>query len=117
MKRAAFQRSAFANWDKNTNITDVSKSVDKEAAEALSKLTKELGQEAQKFDLNQIQDADVKRKFESIRSLGSAALSGTKLSQFLSVTESMTNTYRYAHYMEKTCDKQHVIKMYDRKWR
>ena len=108
MKRAAFQRSAFANWDKITNINDVSKSVHKKAAEALSKLSKELGQEAQKFDLNQIQDADVKRKLDIIRSLGSAALSAAKLSQFLNITEYMTNTYRYAHLMLKrwcvSCD-------------
>ena len=98
MTNAAYTRVAVAQWQRDTNITDASRSITKEASEAYSKLKKELSQEAQKFDPNQIQDADVKRKMERIRSLGSAALSATKLSQFLNITDSMTNTYRYSNY-------------------
>ena len=98
MTIAAYTRAAIALWQKDTNITEASRSISNEAYEAYSQQKKELSQEAQKFDLNQIQDADVKRKMESIRSLGAAALSATKLSQFLNITESMTNTYRYSHY-------------------
>ena len=101
MTNAAYTRVAVAQWQRDTNITDASRSIAKEASEAYSKLKKELSQEAQKFDPNQIQDADVKRKMERIRSLGSAALSATKLSQFLNITDSMTNTYRYSNYMDK----------------
>ena len=98
MLTGSYIRSKAAKWDRDTNINDVTKANYNKAAVAGGKLDQELSQEAQKFDPNQIQDADVKRKMESIRSLGAAALSATKLSQFLNITESMTNTYRYSHY-------------------
>ena len=84
----------LARWNWQTNITDATSSIFQKEAEAASKLSKELGKEAQQFDLDQIQDAEIRRKIKSIRSLSTAALSATKLSQFLNVTSSMSDIYR-----------------------
>ena len=97
MKEAADLKTGLSMWNWQTNITDTTKSIYKEAAAASSKLSKELKQEAQKVDLNQIQDAEVKRKIKSFRSLSTGALSPTKLSQFLNVTSSMGDIFRYVH--------------------
>ena len=97
MTNAAYTRVAVAQWQRDTNITDASRSITKEASEAYSKLKKELSQEAQKFDLNQIQDAEVKRKMESIRNLDGPTLSATKSSQFYNIKDFMSTTYRYVH--------------------
>ena len=84
----------LARWNWQTNITDATSSIFQKEAEAASKLSKELGKEAQQFDLDQIQDAEIRRKIKSIRSLSTAALSATKLSQFLNVTSYMSDIYR-----------------------
>ena len=97
MKEAADLKTGLSMWNWQTNITDTTKSIYKEAAAASSKLSKELKQEAQKVDLNQIQDAEVKRKIKSFRSLSTGALSPAKLSQFLNVTSSMGDIFKYVH--------------------
>ena len=94
LETKATQRYVLARWNWQTNITDATSSIFQKEAEAASKLSKELGKEAQQFDLEQIQDAEVRRKIKSIRSLGTAALSATKLSQFLNVTSYMSDIYR-----------------------
>ena len=94
LETKATQRYVLARWNWQTNITDATSSIFQKEAEAASKLSKELGKEAQQFDLDQIQDAEIRRKIKSIRSLGTAALSATKLSQFLNVTSSMSDIYR-----------------------
>ena len=97
LETKATQRYVLARWNWQTNITDATSSIFQKEAEAASKLSKELGKEAQQFDLDQIQTAEVRRKIKSIRSLSTAALSATKLSQFLNVTSSMSDIYRYAN--------------------
>ena len=99
MKEAADLKTGLSMWNWQTNITDTTKSIYKEAAAASSKLSKELKQEAQKVDLNQIQDAEVKRKMESIRNLDGPTLSATKSSQFYNIKDFMSTTYRYLHNM------------------
>jgi len=93
----SYIRSKVAKWDRDTNINDVTKANYNKAAVAGGKLDQELSQEAQKFDLNQIQDAEVKRKMESIRNLDGPTLSATKSSQFYNIKDSMSTTYRYDH--------------------
>ena len=92
-------RSTAAKWDRDTNINDVTKANYNKAAVAGGKLDQELSQEAQQFDLNQIQDAEVKRKMESIRNLDGPTLSATKSSQFYNIKDFMSTTYRYLHNM------------------
>ena len=50
----------IAEWNYETNITDANKKVYQEKSEAFGELTLEISTEAQKFDLNQIKDYDVK---------------------------------------------------------
>ena len=93
----SYIRSKAAKWDRDTNINDATKANYNKAAAAGGELKKELSQEAQKFDLNQIQDAEVKRKMESIRNLDGPTLSATKSSQFYNIKDFMSTTYRYVH--------------------
>ena len=88
--------STFDEWDYATNINEETKKRKTQSSEEYSKLSKKLGKEAQSFDLNQIQDYDVKRKLNMLKNIGTAALPEDKLSEFLDLTTSMAEMYSTA---------------------
>jgi len=88
--------STFDEWDYATNINEETKKKKTKSSEEYSKLSKKLGKEAQSFDLNQIQDYDVKRKLNMLKNIGTAALPEDKLSEFLDLTTSMAEMYSTA---------------------
>jgi len=88
--------STFDEWDYATNINEETKKKKTKSSEDYSKLSKKLGKEAQSFDLNQIQDYDVKRKLNMLKNIGTAALPEDKLSEFLDLTTSMAEMYSTA---------------------
>ena len=81
----------IAEWNYETNITDANKKVYQEKSEAFGELTLEISTEAQKFDLNQIKDYDVKRK---LMSLQEQHLPEKKLKKFNNIVTSMKEIYR-----------------------
>ena len=81
----------IAEWNYETNITDANKKVYQEKSEAFGELTLEISTEAQKFDLNQIKDYDVKRK---LMSLQEQHLPEKKLKKFNNIITSMKEIYR-----------------------
>lgn len=81
----------IAEWNYETNITDANKKVYQEKSEAFGELTLEISTEAQKFDLNQIKDYDVKRK---LMSLQEQQLPEKKLKEFNNIVTSMKEIYR-----------------------
>ena len=81
----------IAEWNYETNITDANKKVYQEKSEAFGELTLEISKEAQKFDLNQIKDYDVKRK---LMSLQEQHLPEKKLKKFNNIVTSMKEIYR-----------------------
>ena len=88
--------STFDEWDYATNINEETKKKKTKSSEEYSKLSKKLGKEAQSFDLNQIEDYDVKRKLNMLKNIGTAALPEDKLSEFLDLTTSMAEMYSTA---------------------
>ena len=92
--QAASVTSTFDAWNYESNITEETKIVNQRSTEAFSKLTKQLGKEAQMFALDQIQDYDVRRKLKLMKNIGTAALPDTKLKQFINLTTSMSEIYR-----------------------
>ena len=88
--------STFDEWDYATNINEETKKKKTQSSEEYSKLSKKLGKEAQSFDLNQIEDYDVKRKLNMLKNIGTAALPEDKLSEFLDLTTSMAEMYSTA---------------------
>ena len=81
----------IAEWNYETNITDANKKVYQEKSEAFGELTLEICAEAKKFDLNQIQDYDVKRKLMSLQEVH---LPEKKLKKFNNIVTSMKEIYR-----------------------
>ena len=81
----------IAEWNYETNITDANKKVYQEKSEAFGELTLEISTEAQKFDINQIKDYDVKRK---LMSLQEQQLPEKKLKEFNNIVTSMKEIYR-----------------------
>ena len=81
----------IAEWNYETNITDANKKVYQEKSEAFGELTLEISTEAQKFDVNQIKDYDVKRK---LMSLQEQHLPEKKLKKFNNIVTSMKEIYR-----------------------
>ena len=81
----------IAEWNYETNITDANKKVYQEKSEAFGELTLEISTEAQKFDINQIKDYDVKRK---LMSLQEQHLPEKKLKKFNNIVTSMKEIYR-----------------------
>ena len=92
--QAASVTSTFDAWNYESNITEETKIVNQRSTEAFSKLTKQLGKEAQMFALDQIQDYDVRRKLKLMKNIGTAALPDNKLTQFINLTTSMSEIYR-----------------------
>ena len=89
-------RSTFASWNYESNITDATQKVSDRATEAASLLTKKLGKEAQKFDIAQIQNLDVKRKLKLMKNIGTAALPKQQLKEFIELTTNMGKAYSTA---------------------
>ena len=81
----------IAEWNYETNITDANKKVYQEKSEAFGELTLKISTEAQKFDINQIKDYDVKRK---LMSLQEQQLPEKKLKEFNNIVTSMKEIYR-----------------------
>ena len=81
----------IAEWNYETNITDANKKVYQEKSEAFGELTLEISTEAQKFDINQIKNYDVKRK---LMSLQEQQLPEKKLKEFNNIVTSMKEIYR-----------------------
>ena len=81
----------IAEWNYETNITDANKKVYQEKSEAFGELTLEISTAAQKFDINQIKDYDVKRK---LMSLQEQQLPEKKLKEFNNIVTSMKEIYR-----------------------
>ena len=81
----------IAEWNYETNITDANKKVYQEKSEAFGELTLEISTQAQKFDINQIKDYDVKRK---LMSLQEQQLPEKKLKEFNNIVTSMKEIYR-----------------------
>ena len=92
--QAASVTSTFDAWNYESNITEETKLINQRSTEAFSKLTKQLGKEAQMFALDQIQDYDVRRKLKLMKNIGTAALPDKKLTQFINLTTSMSEIYR-----------------------
>ena len=92
--QAASVTSTFDAWNYESNITEETKLINQRSTEAFSKLTKQLGKEAQMFALDQIQDYDVRRKLKLMKNIGTAALPDNKLTQFINLTTSMSEIYR-----------------------
>ena len=92
--QAASLTSTFDAWNYESNITEETKLINQRSTEAFSKLTKQLGKEAQMFALDQIQDYDVRRKLKLMKNIGTAALPDNKLTQFINLTTSMSEIYR-----------------------
>ena len=87
----------FAAWNYESNITDTTKVPYQKAQKAYSKLEKKLGKAAKKFDLEQIQDYDIKRKLKLMKNIGTSALPNSKLTQFVELTTAMGEIYRLIH--------------------
>ena len=81
----------IAEWNYETNITDANKKVYQEKSEAFGELTLKISTEAQKFDINQIKNYDVKRK---LMSLQEQQLPEKKLKEFNNIVTSMKEIYR-----------------------
>ena len=87
----------FAAWNYESNITDATKGPYQKEQKAYSKLEKKLGKAAKKFDLDQIQDYDIKRKLKLMKNIGTSALPNSKLTQFVELTTVMGEIYRLIH--------------------
>ena len=95
--QTAVREMILALWNYESNITDATKVPSQKAREAYSKLEKKLGKEAKKFDLNQIEDYDIKRKLKLMKNIGTSALPNSKLTQFVELTTAMGEIYRLIH--------------------
>jgi len=99
--RQSAVRSTFASWNYESNITDATQKVSDRATEAASLLTKKLGKEAQKFDIAQIQNLDVKRKLKLMKNIGTAALPKQQLKEFIELTTNMGKAYSTAKVLDR----------------
>lgn len=95
--QTAMREMMFVAWNYESNIKDATKVPYQKAQKALSKLKKKLGKAAKKFDLDQIQDYDIKRKLKLMRNIGTSALPDSKLTQFVELTTAMGEIYRLIH--------------------
>ena len=88
--------STFDDWNYESNINEDTKAVATKSREKSAKLTKKLGKEAQRFDVDKIKDYDVARKIKLMKNIGTAALPDQQVKKFIGLTTSMSETYSKA---------------------
>ena len=71
-------------------------------------LSLKLGKEAQVFDLNQIQDKELKRKLKSIGQIGTSVLEGEDLKKYTKLVKSMEKIYSTAKVPEYNDNSKNV---------
>jgi hypothetical protein len=95
-------KATFASWNYESNITEANQAVSLAAQEVSGLLIKKLGKEAQKFDLAQVGDEDVKRKLKLMKNLGTSVLPDAELKRFNKLVSDMGSTYSKAK-VSKQC--------------
>ena len=95
MQEAA-TRNTFNTWNYESNINEETKAISTKSSEEFAKLTKKIGKQAQKFNVDKILDYDVARKIKLLKNVGTSALSDEKISQTIKIQTSMGETYSKA---------------------
>ena len=90
----------FAEWAFETNITDETEKIKKDANYKSEQLDKKYWKVAQAFDITKIKDQDVKRKIKFLKNIGTAALPENKLKEYISLTTNMSTIYSMAKVFE-----------------
>ena len=102
--------STFKMWGYESNITDETQKINEASQTKFKLMTKKFGKEAQKFDINQIEDRDVVRKLKLMKNIGTAALPENKLKEFISLTAEMGKTYSTAKVLDfETKEKKYSL--------
>ena len=89
-------KSTFDAWNYESNITEETEKVYTKSQEQSSALTNRLGKEAQNYEINRINDYDVKRKLKLLKNIGTSILPTDKLKSFIRLTTEMSKTYSTA---------------------
>jgi len=98
--QAETQEAVLAEWNYESNINDTTLAVHLKAKEKSSKLQKQLGREAMKFDPKKIKDEATRRKLMLLSDIGTAVLRPDKLRKFNALVADMTSTYASAKVRE-----------------
>ncbi|XP_077562194.1 angiotensin-converting enzyme-like [Haemaphysalis longicornis] len=82
-----------AQWDYATNITDYNQNNTNNVSNEVSKLQREFGNTAKRFDWKHFSNETLKRMFRHVATLGIAALPDDKLENATSLSSKMAATY------------------------
>ncbi|XP_022085294.1 angiotensin-converting enzyme-like isoform X2 [Acanthaster planci] len=83
---------ALASWGYYTNVTAYNQQKDVEASLVSAAFRQEAYQNASRFDVSGF-DEDVKRQFQKIKDIGTAALEPSKVEEYNNVVNKMTDNY------------------------